>query len=86
MIAKREVALAKERGIALDAAFVERAAATVHAAWVERNHNHVRNELKVPYHELPETEKDKDRTFVNDALDMISFHREEKKTNTTTTS
>ena len=51
--------------------FVERAAAVVHAKWVERNDSWCNEELKKPYDELPEGEKEKDRLFVRQVIEVL---------------
>lgn len=43
---------------------LERAAADVHAAWMSRNQNTDQHHLMVPYEELPESEKQKDRDHI----------------------
>lgn len=63
------VLAAAQSGRAIDATFVEEAAATAHAKWVERNGSWAAESLKVPYAELPETEKEKDRIFVRRAVE-----------------
>lgn len=53
----------------LDDAFIEDASAIVHAKWVERNGSWAAEELKKPYADLPEGEKEKDRIFVRRAVE-----------------
>ena len=55
-------------GTELSDSFIEAAAAPTHAKWVERN-DWASEELKRPYAELPETEKEKDRVFVRRAIE-----------------
>jgi hypothetical protein len=55
------------RGYALDSAFVEETAAALHAWWLERNREYATDEQLLPYLQLSETEKSKDRLFVEAA-------------------
>lgn len=68
-VATDAVLMAVDDGRTFDDAFVEDAAAIVHAKWVERNGSWAAEELKKPYAELPEDEKEKDRVFVRRAID-----------------
>jgi hypothetical protein len=52
----------------LDDTFIEETAAISHSKWVERNGSWAAEELKRPYAELPEAEKEKDRIFVRRAI------------------
>ena len=56
--------------VPLDAAFIESASDKQHADWLDRNGGFewTPAELKVPYAELPEVEKEKDRFFVRAAI------------------
>jgi len=67
-VAVSGVARVLEEGGALDQDRIEEIAARVHAAWVERNGDWAPDELKLPYEQLPEAEKAKDRNFVLDAI------------------
>jgi hypothetical protein len=53
-------------------AFLERAAEAVHDAWIERNRAWAPAEQCVPYAELPENEKEKNRVIVRRALEHFS--------------
>jgi len=55
-------------GRALDDGFVEEASATQHEKWLERNGEWAPPEQKLPYAELSEEEKEKDRFFVRQAI------------------
>lgn len=59
------------RGGALDEAFVERAAKIVHTKWLERAGD-TASSLRVPFNELPNDEKEKDRDHMRAA---IAVHR-----------
>lgn len=63
---------ATQSGRKLDENFVEEAATTAHVKWVERNGSWCAEELKKPYAELPEDEKEKDRFFVRKAIEAQS--------------
>ncbi len=67
-VATLAIKRAEQAGRALDDVFIEEAAAEVHAAWEERNAWRAEKRDLVVYHELPESEKVKDRTFVREAL------------------
>lgn len=66
-----EVLKAASNNRSFDAAFIEEAAAVVHAKWVERNGSWAAAELKVPYVDLSEGEKEKDRIFVRRAIESF---------------
>jgi hypothetical protein len=59
------------KGGALDAAFIEKASAEVHRKWIERNGSWCDPALLVPYAELPEVERERDRLWIKIAMDMI---------------
>lgn len=69
-IAVEEVLRALAVGMPLDERFVERVAEALHKGWVKRNGGWVPEELKKPYAELPEIEKEKDRFFVRRAIEI----------------
>jgi hypothetical protein len=52
-------------------AFVESASAKVHEAWLKRNGEGAPPEQQLPYAQLSETEKAKDRVFVLKALEIL---------------
>jgi hypothetical protein len=52
-------------------AFVESASAKVHDAWLERNGECAPPEQQLPYDQLSEPEKAKDRAFVLKALEIL---------------
>ena len=66
-----ELLAAQSRGEPLDEAFIERVADALHAAWVDRNRSWAAAELLLPYAELPEVEKEKDRLFVKQGLSVL---------------
>lgn len=51
--------------------FLEEASATVHAKWLERNGSWAPPEQNLPYEELSEDEKDKDRVMVKAAIRVV---------------
>ncbi len=51
--------------------FVERIAASVHDAWLSRNHSHADQEERRPYAELSEKTKEKDRVYARAALEVF---------------
>lgn len=53
---------------ALDAAFIEEASAAQHAKWLERNGSWAPASQQLPYAQLTEDEKEKDRFFVRRAI------------------
>lgn len=69
-IAMDEVLKAAEGGASLDEIFVEGVADVLHQGWVMRNESWAAEELKKPYAELPEAEKEKDRYFVRRAIEV----------------
>ena len=48
--------------------FINKAADAQHVAWIERNRETADPSLLVPYDELPEDEKEKDRLIVREAI------------------
>ncbi|MBB4019685.1 hypothetical protein GGR16_004740 [Chelatococcus caeni] len=60
------------QGGALDGAFVERAAEVVHDAWLARNGAWAPEEQKLPYPQLTEAEKDKDRFWIRNAVALVA--------------
>lgn len=63
------VLAAVQAGRPLDQTFIEEISAAVHAQWVGRNVSWAPEELKRPYGELSEGEKEKDRLWVRRAID-----------------
>jgi hypothetical protein len=56
-------------------AFIEEASDPVHAGWLERNGAYASDVQKLPYGELPEEEKEKDRFFVRAAISSFNICR-----------
>ena len=52
-----------------DAVYIEQIAAMIHSKWLERHGATASEALRVPYAELPEDEKVKDRIFVTLAIE-----------------
>lgn len=69
-VAMNEVFAAVESGGLLDAAFIEKASASVHEKWLERNGSWAPAEQKKPFAELSEEEKEKDRAQVKKAIEI----------------
>src|SRR3989344_724582 len=63
-----EIMTAVESGIPLDDNFIESASAAQHVTWLERNSSWVPEEHKLPYDQLSEAEKQKDRDVVATAV------------------
>jgi hypothetical protein len=70
-VASVMVLSAKNAGLPLDDAFIERASSAVHDAWLARNKAHASETEQRPYAELSEEDKDKDRRFVRAILTII---------------
>lgn len=62
------VLTAASEGKALDEGFIEEASAKIHDAWLVRNALYAPPEQKLPYEELSEDQKEKDRIFVRSAI------------------
>lgn len=63
------VLAAAEQHRALDSAFVEQTSATQHTKWLDRNGAWAPENQKLPYAQLSEDEKEKDRFFVRQAVE-----------------
>lgn len=70
-VAMQEVVTAHEQGIELDSAFVEEASEQVHIEWLERNREWAPENQKLPYTQLSEEEKAKDRLQVLKAIEVF---------------
>lgn len=75
--ASAEVAInSVERGIRrgedLDEQFIERASAELHDKWLQRNGAWAPPEQNVPYEQLSESEKEKDRVIIRAAIGICS--------------
>lgn len=62
------VLAALEQRRALDTSFLEEASTTQHARWLERNSSWAPASQQLPYGQLTEDEKEKDRFFVRQAI------------------
>lgn len=62
---------ALQRGETIDDSFVEKISDTVHQQWMERNGSWAPQEQMVPYVDLPEVEKEKDRAIARAAIQAI---------------
>lgn len=67
-VAVNEVEKAREAGQPLDESFVEAASSTLHDKWLERNGSWAPPEQNIPYAELSEEEKEKDRVIIRKAV------------------
>lgn len=74
-IAVNEVLDAAMQSLPFDNVFIERVANLLHQGWVERNKDWAPEELKKPYVELSEEEKEKDRHFVRKAIKIFNKHQ-----------
>ncbi|MCX6737047.1 MAG: hypothetical protein NTW73_03130 [Candidatus Parcubacteria bacterium] len=70
-VAMNEVFLANEKERILDEAFIEEASTVVHDKWLERNGEWASPELKKPFAELAEEEKEKDRAQIRKAIEIF---------------
>jgi len=69
-VAIEEVYGAVENKKELDDAFVESASEAMHVKWLERNGSWAPPEQKLPYAELSEEEKEKDRVIIKKAIEI----------------
>jgi len=74
-IAIEEVFRAVDMGTELDESFIEEASNVIHQKWLERNGEWASEELKKPYDELSEEEKDKDRAQIKKAIEIFQEKR-----------
>lgn len=74
-IAVNEVLDAAMKDLPFDDVFVERVADLLHQGWIDRNKDWASEELKKPYAELSEEEKEKDRYFVHKAITVFNEHQ-----------
>ena len=71
IVAMNEVISAYEQGTEFNDAFVESASAQVHIEWLKRNSEWAEADQKLPYAQLSEEEKDKDRLQVLKAIEVF---------------
>lgn len=76
-VAVGEVLAAQESGTELNDEFIEKASATVHERWLERNQwvldpNYGNPDQAKPYADLSEAEKEKDRAQIRKAIEVCS--------------
>jgi hypothetical protein len=69
-IALDAVLAAQDSNRKLDESFVEETADLLHIKWLERNTSRATEIHKLPYAELPEYQKNKDRFFVHAAIEI----------------
>jgi hypothetical protein len=67
-IAKDAVVAAMASETPLDEKFIEESAKVIHRKWLQRNKDHARAMDLLPYAQLSEEEKEKDRIFVREAI------------------
>ncbi|MFA5124766.1 MAG: hypothetical protein WC473_02995 [Patescibacteria group bacterium] len=70
-VAVDSVLAAIDQDVALDDDFIEAVSAIQHKKWLERNGAWAPDSQKVPYDELSEAEKEKDRFFVRQAIEAL---------------
>ena len=70
-VAMNEVFSAYEKGVKLDSAFIEQASEKVHIEWLKRNSEWAQENQKLPYAQLIEEEKDKDRLHVLKGIEVF---------------
>jgi len=70
-VALGEVFKANDDLVDLDDSFVEKASAVLHDKWLERNGSWAPPEQNVPYGELSEEEKEKDRVMIRKAIELF---------------
>lgn len=71
-VAINEIYKAQELGIELDNSFVEKSSELIHQKWLERNGNSKFLYQDLPYSELSEEEKEKDRDVIRGAIAVIN--------------
>ncbi len=74
-VAMGEVISAYENGIKLDSIFIEEASEQVHVEWLARNKEWAEEDQKLPYEQLSEDEKEKDRMQVRKAIEVFKQRR-----------
>ena len=57
-------------GKSLDEKFIEYASGIIHKEWLDRNIHRTENEHKLPYDQLSEEAKQKDRIFIHSAIEI----------------
>lgn len=55
----------------LDGEFIEAASAVIHEEWLKRNGEYASAEQKLPYFQLSEEEKEKDRVIIRAAIEEV---------------
>ena len=72
-VAMDEIYKAIDNGATLDDDFIESASSVIHDKWMERNSwaKEQQPELFVPYNELSEEEKEKDRVIIKKAINIF---------------
>lgn len=75
-VAMEEVFTKAKYGPQFDDSFIEEASAIVHQKWVERNSDRASEDQNLPYENLSEEEKDKDRAIVREAVRFFQSRNE----------
>ena len=70
------IGFAKEP-LSLDSSFVEKISEILHSRWLDRNNLRADETQKLPYAQLPESEKEKDRFFVRRAIEAYLIGKQE---------
>jgi hypothetical protein len=71
------VLMAADHGVIFGDGLIDMASDEVHKKWLERNAAHASDMQKLPYAELPDDEKEKDRLFVRAAISAFAICRAE---------
>lgn len=71
IVAMNEVLSAYENKVSLESTFIEEASEKVHIEWLKRNSEWAQENQKLPYAQLSEEEKDKDRLQVIKAIEVF---------------
>ncbi len=74
-VAVTQVEQALRNAIPLDEQFVEIASSALHDKWLERNGSWAPPEQNVPYSELSEEEKEKDRVIIRKAIEICGIEQ-----------
>lgn len=67
-----EIYLHKDKNQELNEEFIEKASATLHEKWLDRNSQWAAAEQELPYNELSEEEKEKDRVIIRKGLEIFN--------------
>ncbi len=71
-ITLRQIHEAVDNSESLDENFVEKASSVLHDKWLERNGDWASEEQKLPYEDLSEEEKEKDRVIIRKGISLYN--------------